>query len=107
MNAVTLRNENGEYHCPMPVWQREFDEDDNETVTKVLCGEELQVDWTVVTPIPDEGQVIKPNEASEWAVWSRWELRCPRGHVLSTSDNDRGDDTPMAFDPRLMFGGPT
>lgn len=102
-----LTDEDGEYHCPMPIVIREIDAYDHVTYTKALCGEVLHVAWSLVCPIPDPGDTIKDAQAAgEWAVASWWELKCSNGHVLLTSADGNGDQDPQPFDMLKLFGAP-
>lgn len=102
-----LRDEDGTYHCPMPMLRQEWDEDDNRTVTKVMCGEELHVEWTLITPVSDHDSnepVIEAKDASAWAIASWWEMKCVHGHVLMTSADGDGREDAQPFDSRQAFG---
>lgn len=102
-----LRDEDGEYHCPMPMLAREFHDDDTVTTTRALCGEPLGVEWTLHCPVPDHDgaeSVITPESVGKWAVWSAWKLACAYGHVVMTSADGVFTEDPQPFDSRQVFG---
>jgi hypothetical protein len=103
-----LRDEDGEYRCPLPIFERDLDDDSDEPGRhKAMCGESMQVVWTVVCPVPDHDSdqpVIRSEDASGWAIWSSWKLECAHGHVLVTSADAYGGEDAQPFDSRLVFG---
>lgn len=103
-----LRDEDGEYHCPLPIFERDLTDDSDEPKRhKAMCGEPMQVVWTLVCPVPDHvgnDPVIKAEDASKWANWSTWKLECAHGHVLVTSADAYGGEEAQPFDSRLVFG---
>jgi hypothetical protein len=98
-----LTDEDGTYHCPMPVWNRTWDDNDNVTTAKALCGEEMWVEWRMVCPVPEAPDVIEAKDAGTWAYGSSWELKCCNGHVVATSAETDGREDAQAFDPRRIW----
>lgn len=102
-----LRDEDGQYCCPLPIFDREWADDDTVTTTKRLCGEVLAVEWHIVTIVPDHDgtdAVIEAKDAGGWALWSAWKLACPNGHVLATSADSNGSEDAQPFDARKVWG---
>lgn len=99
-----LRDEDGQYHCPAPIWNRSYVGDtDDVVVEQAMCGEVLEVCFTLHCPVPEhdgDNAVIETLDAGGWAIWSSWELRCPHGHVLATSAETDGSEDAQPFDSR-------
>lgn len=102
-----LRDEDGEYHCPMPVMNPTFTADDEEGPrVRAMCGEPLQLLWELFCPVPDydgELPVMTVENAGGWAVWGHWALRCSNGHVLATSAETDHSEMSQPFDARHWF----
>lgn len=101
-----LTDEDGQFHCPMPMLQRTFADNDTATTKRVMCGEEMFVRWTLHCPVPDlnGNEAMTQQNSGEWAVAGHWELRCAHGHVLMTSADGDGWEDAQPFVTREAFG---
>lgn len=102
-----LRDENGTYHCPLPIMRRSWTDSDAENLERAMCGEDLMLIWHLACSVPDhDGQetTITPETSAAWANYFQWELKCCSGHVLASSEDGSGLDDCIPFDSRHWFG---